>query len=153
MKNDKLQDSLYVKSLWCFKSLSRVLSNMIFCNTAKASEEGFSHAFSQCCRILGWQHLWNVILPIDECLFWTWKRILTHFSLSNFSSPSHDPQHHQKWLQIDLIQPFIIEHDFFLVDWVNFFFQVFTDMPYIKLVINICDFLSCTFWFGHGDLL
>ena len=111
MKNGKLQGSL-----------NRVLSNMIFCKATKASKEGF-HAFSRCCGILGQEHLWNNILPVHECLFWIWKRILTHFSLINCSSPSHHPQHHQKWSQIDLVQSFIIKHDFFLADWVNFFFM------------------------------
>ena len=70
-------------------------------------------------------------------MFWIWKRILTHFSLSNCSSPSHDLQHHQKWFQTDLIQPFIIKHDFF------------TYMPYIKLVINIfVIFCHALFDFG-----
>ena len=42
------------------------------------------------------------------------KENTSPFFLSNCSSSSHDRQHHQKLLQIDLIRPFIIEHDFFL---------------------------------------
>ena len=134
MKNGKLQDSrlpVCEKFVRCFKSLSRVLSNMIFCNTTKASEEGFlavlwyirATTFIKC-------HItcpWMFVLNMKDC-----------------SSPSHDLQHHQKWLQIDLIQPFIIEHDFFLSRLSQLFFQVFTDMPYIKLVINIFVIFSHT---------
>ena len=52
-----------------------------------------------------WAHLFKRMkfLSVSQvCLFLMWKRTLTHFSFSNFWSPSQVLQHHQKWFMIDL---------------------------------------------------
>ena len=106
-----------------FKSLKICLSKTIDCRALNASLVGFNHNFLRALLlvILGWTQLWNLEHLGHLCLFWIWKRILQHFSISNVLSPLHVETAHQRWWMIDLTHSFKASHGFFFAAATTFF--------------------------------
>ena len=125
------------------------MSNKITSNAWKSGELASNHSTSPswCMYNGGCAHLRkrvNFLSVSQVCLFLIRKRRLTHFSLSNFWSPSQVLQHHQKWFMIDLDHLANFSHFANFLSW-EFLIYAFAYMPDIKLVNDVW-----TYFFKKG---
>ena len=139
---------IFDDSTWNWSSPSLVLACFRLL-TSKASDFGEIHSLAFFCFFVsrGCAQFLNFLQPVQLCLFWTWKRMLIHFSRNNSTSPSHVAHvvhAHQRWFPIDLIHFLIILQDAFLAAVRNFFYILYK-MPYIELMVNIRIFFTQMF--------
>ena len=103
-------------SVNCSMSLRRVLSKTTSLRASCAGEPGRSHRFvlASSLGMGGWGHSWYKSALSHEWMLAEWWTMEIHFSHKRFLSPSEVSEHHQRWLETDLIQGKSSLHSFLL---------------------------------------